>query len=479
VMDVSIRLDPLPETEGIRLIEHQAEAKEVQLSCEEVQTLYQATGGIPAAIVYAMGQLANGYLFADMLPRLMLSESDFCKFYFEQAVKPLRGQPAHLLLMALALFPKPAAKDAVTQVALADADSIADSIDDLARLHQLSLITLQERRYTMLPLTRDYALAELKFNPEFERTVRQRWVNWYLQFAEQYGSQNWREWQEYRLLKQEWENVQAAIEWCIAQGEYEAFHQFWRFVKGYTYLYGYWNERLIWLDWWLNAAEQRSDKPVLAQALRDRGWTLMLMGKPESLTAAETLFCRAWELRDSNDPSFQFELAIEQAILAMSQGKLEAAHRWLEQSRDLLEPVHLEATEHQRQLIRLNYYEAEVWYREGNYAQAKTVYQQVLQQAQSAQWQQVEIYTLNWLADIALKQGNLNEAEDLLKCSLPIAQAQQDKRSIAFHKRSWAQLQQSRGNWAEFRQWAIEAKECFEALAMHTEAQEIQDWLGC
>lgn len=475
VMDVSIRLEPLPEDEGIQLIEHQANIKNVQLSQEDAQRLYQATGGIPAAIVYAVGQLANGYLLADVLPRLTLAESDFCRFYFEQSLKPLRGQSAHLLLMALALFPQPASREAIAQVALADTDT--DAADGLARLHQLSLITLQDGRYTMLPLTRDYALAELQSNPDFEHTARQRWVNWLLAFVEQHGNPNWREWQDYFELEQEWETVQAAIEWCIEHQDHTAFTQFWQYVKGYTHLHGYWHERLSWMDWWHQAALQRGDLANVAQALRDRAWTLTLMGKPDQLSEAESLFQQVWELRNHTDSTFQFELAIEQLILAMHQQHLDAAHRWLAQANRLLEQVPLDSSEQQRQRIRIGYYTAEVWYRDGDYDQAKRVYQQVLQQAQVAQWQQVEIYCANWLADIALNQSNLDEAEKWLDYGLPIAQAQQDKRSISFHLRSWAQLHQLRGNLIQFQQCAIEAKRCFEELAMDTEATEMQTWL--
>jgi LuxR family glucitol operon transcriptional activator len=95
-----------------------------------------------------------------------------------------------------------------------------------------------------------------------------------------------------------------------------------------------------------------------------------------------------------------------------------------------------------------------------------------------AQWQQVEVYSLNWLADVALVgEGNLEEAERLLRTSMPIALASQDKRSIAFHKRTWAHLEKLRGNRAPLQRWAMEAKESFESLGMLAEAQEMQSWL--
>ena len=470
IMDISIQLEPLSETEGLGFIQQQAQIKAIDLSAAEAHRLYQSTGGIPAAIVYAVGQLANGYLLSDVLPRLTLAQGDYCRFYFERSVKPLVGQPAHRLLMGLALFPKPVSREAIAQVAIPD----ADSSEGLARLHQLSLVTAQAGHYTMLPLTRGYALAELQANPDFEQQVRARWIDWYLNFCQQHGHQNWKEWHEYKVLDAEWENIQAAIEWCIEQERYDDFGQFWDYVKGYTHHYGYWTERLTWMHWWIQSAEERSDTATIAQAQRDRAWTLTLSGKPDHLVEAEQLLRQAWELRDPADWQFQLELTLEQGTLGLHQGQLETAHRWLQQARQLLPQVPFEATDRLRYAIRIDYYEAEVWCRQGQDAQAKLLYDQVLQNAQTAGWQQVEIYTSNWLAEIALRQTDLDRAETLLSQSLPIAQGQQDKRSIAFHNRTWAHLEQLKGNQLDFQQWSEAAIASFMELGMDTEAQEMQ-----
>lgn len=80
--------------------------------------------------------------------------------------------------MALAIFPQSALREAIFRVA-----AVSDS-DGFARLQQLSLVKLsgvkfslvklsavkpKQERYDMLPLTREYALAELADFPEFER----------------------------------------------------------------------------------------------------------------------------------------------------------------------------------------------------------------------------------------------------------------------------------------------------------------------
>jgi tetratricopeptide (TPR) repeat protein len=209
--------------------------------------------------------------------------------------------------------------------------------------------------------------------------------------------------------------------------------------------------------------------------MRDRGWTLMLMGRPESLQEAEELFSQSWSLRDHVPLDSQLELAIERAILSLHQRQSDTAHSRLQKARTLLQQVD-EEPRHRYQLIRIHYYEAEAWYYREDYDQSRTLYSEVLEQARLIQWQQVEVYTLNWLADIALKQGHLSQAENLLIQSLPLAEQHQDKRSIAFHHRSWALLEHLRGKLPQCQHWSREAKRYFEDLGMDAEAKEMQVW---
>ncbi len=484
-LGVPIHLECLPPEEAVLLIKHQAQEQSVQLKPEQFQAIYQRTSGLPLGIVYAIGQLSvYGSSSHVLTTRLEQANSDLAQYCFEDSVQRLRGQLAHRLLMGLALFAKSASPDAIAQVALPEADlnyqlkpKSLNPLNALSQLYKLRLVMQDEERYDMHPLSREYALAELNAHSEFEQQARERWVNWYLQFSQAYTPHNWRQWHEYQDLDQEWENLQSVIDWCIHQNRYEQVRQFWQHVKGYTYVRGYWHERLTWIDWLLQAAEQHQDKLMMAESLSDKGWTLTLMRKPEQLAEVDALFEQVSNLQESEDLLLQLELTIEGAVWSIHQRKFDRTRRLLNQGKELLKQVRIEEPKRLRQEIRIDYYEAEVWFRTGNYAKAKIGYQKALEQAQAIQWQQVEVYTLNWLADVALAEGNLDEAEQLLKISMPIALKRKDKRSIAFHQRSWTHLEKMRGNLAQFQRWAMEAKEGFESLGMLLEAQEIQSWL--
>jgi LuxR family glucitol operon transcriptional activator len=92
-------------------------------------------------------------------------------------------------------------------------------------------------------------------------------------------------------------------------------------------------------------------------------------------------------------------------------------------------------------------------------------------------WQWAAIAIQNWLADVALEQGNLEEAQYLLERGLPVVERNKDNRAIAFHKRSFASLEQLRENQPQAHRWATEAAEDFGSVRMISEAREMQSLL--
>jgi LuxR family glucitol operon transcriptional activator len=251
----------------------------------------------------------------------------------------------------------------------------------------------------------------------------------------------------------------------------------WQQIKGYAHVRGYWDDRLDWTDWLIEAAEQRSDWSTVATVMYDRGWTLTLIGQPKCLEEANALLQRAWELRDYQDQSFQLELATNMVVLSIRQQQFDRAHYWLHQKQQLLEQTDLEEQERQRQWIHSLYYEAEIYFKARDYDRAKRLYQKALEQARAVGWQRATIAIQNWLADIAIEQGNLEEAQHLLEQGLPVAERNKDTRSIAFHKRSFALLEKLRGNLDQAQRWATEATDGFESLRMIPEAREMRTLL--
>lgn len=471
---VPIRLGCLPREHGLRLIQHEAKEKSVTINTRESQELFDGVSGIPAAIIYAIGQMAAGYILEDVLAQIKDPEGDVARFCFSGSVNSLENQPSHYLLMTLSLFVQPVTRETAAGVAFEESDPIITN-RGLAKLQQLSLVYQQQGRYGLLNLTREYALAELSTHREFADKLRQRWVDWYVNFSEAYGGSNWKEWHlDYGYLETEWENLRSVLEWCMFQGRYADFLVIWQHIKGYVHIRGYWDERLDWAAWLIEAAKQAGDWFTAVEAICDRASTLVRIRQKSQLEEAELLLQEAWNLRHHQTIKFQLDLAANMSILYIQQQKLQQAKEWLKVEQQLLQQAPLSDLEFQEQQVHILYYQGRIFYQGADYPESKMIFQQALEQAKKVGWQRATAAIHNWLADIALILGNLKEARELLELSLPMAQRHKDKRSIAFHKATFARLEKTTGNFTQAKRLAKEAAEGFESLKMITEAKEMQ-----
>ncbi|MCJ8278971.1 MAG: RNA polymerase subunit sigma-24, partial [Rivularia sp. ALOHA_DT_140] len=475
-------LKPLNLTQGLTLIQSQATEKNVELTLEESRQLYQTTGGIPAAIIYAISQLAAGYTFDSVTSQLMPTQGDFCRFYFESSVKPLKGKPAHKFLIALSLFAKPASAQALRSVA--GVENPLDAADGLAKLQQLSLINYFQGRYEMLHLTREYALSEMSSHPEFEFRARESWVNWYLNFAQQHGRKDWREWQDYQDLEKEWDNLTDVIEWCISNNRYDDACELWQDIKCYTYSLAYrqnrlsyWDAPLLWLEWLAKAAVERSDFATAAQMIGDRAWKLTLMRQEQHLAMAEDLFGQAWELHEYLSLEMKVDLAIHIGVWYIQKQEFSESNNWLIQAQNLLdssENYQIDSYFATRLSLHILYYQGEIHYKTENYQESKILFKQIFKQSQLIGWKRASFLAKDFLADIAIKQGKLKQAQSYLAEVLQVAEENKDKCSRAYAKRSLARLESKLGNVSIAQRWISEAANEFETLGMSGEAKEAQ-----
>ncbi|MGK7926405.1 MAG: NB-ARC domain-containing protein [Spirulina sp.] len=465
-----IRLDSLLQEDALDLIVHEVEEKGLELSPEDAEQIYEKTKGLPAAIVYTIGQLAAQSPIAEVLERLARATDDVSRYCFESSVKLLSESARHLL-MALALFPQLALREAIAKVS-----AIEESItlaDNLAYLQKLSLIKQREERYTMLPATRSYVLVQLENSPKFEKEARKHWLDWFLGYVRQHGSQEFQDWRDYDNLEQQWGNLSEAIEWCLGREQYEIFKEFSLYLGGFTRFRGYWDERLVWTDYLLQAAREKGDRVTIARALYDKVHTLTLVDRParqqEAIDSCEAI------LKDSDTLEFKsrFEIMVQLAMLYINRKQFLLAAEWLEEAKTTLESADLTEEESLRLQIHLLYRQGRINLETGEVSQARKLYEQCLELAKKIDWQLGEMYTYGWLAIVEIEDGNLDAAEQLLKFVLPYSEQNNDKRSIAFCQRYYALLEQKRDNLTEARRWATVAKENFEKLKMLREFKEM------
>ncbi|MEM8723801.1 MAG: ATP-binding protein [Cyanobacteria bacterium P01_G01_bin.39] len=440
----SIRISELSKEDSLKLIKQEAKNKAVKVSDYQAERFYSTFGGVPIALIYAVGQRAIGYNLKKILG---LRENqrlpkDLNRFLFERSVKPLREKPAHRLLLSITFFQSPPSYNALITIAGLEEEPI-NAEEGLATLQQLSLVSEEEgERYSILPITHKYALDELAKHKEFLNAARTRWVNWYIEFTKQYGGKDWDTWRiRYDYLALEWENIASVLYWCAARDKYEEIKQIWLNIDRYVDLGCYWRTRRHWWAWLISKSQKNYDRATYVRALSERAWTLTLMGDEE----AENVLNIAWEMKDCVDLDIQAHLANHIAVHRITQMKYDEALEWLKQQEQLVDRAELEEKEHIRHQACISYYRAEIsywkWKNAGDkleYNSAKKLFKEVYEKGQVIKWQRFTNYAQNWLADLEIIDGTFDEAEKLLKSGLHVAEISKERRRIGHYNASYA-----------------------------------------
>ena len=490
IINAHVSLAPMSEQDGLSLINHEAQEKGVQLEESDRCELYQVTGGVPIAINYAVGQLASGYSVMEVLQQLHQSTGDVARFCFEHSVQPLRDQPAHRILTAMTLFPAPARRDALISIALPEVGINSNTAQNaLAQLRGLSLVKLETSRYSMLPLTHEYALSELEAQPEFASDIRKRWVDWYIDFSAQHGRVTIDEWSGYGFneLTVEWENLQAVMEWCITANQYSEALQLWHNLEAYTQFRGrnigrsgYWGDRLIWTACLIEMAEQRGDWQALTQVRLHKVWTLTAIGKPELLEETENLLMESWERRHQHNVHVQVELVESLFVLYLSQDRLDEAHTWLQEIQTLLGKLPVSDNldlKHNRIRARIPAYQGILLSKIGAHEQARDYYAIALDMAHQLNWKrQIAIMQCRLaenMAELTTEPEQLESARNDMKDGLYMADKNYDRTHAAFCKKALAAITKAEKNLPEAKRWGQEAYEDFKVLGMERYAIEV------
>ncbi len=245
-------------------------------------------------------------------------------------------------------------------------------------------------------------------------------------------------------------------------------------MERFTDLYGYWNDRLIWLDWLIQASERRGDLATLMDQLSEKGGMLREMGQLEE---AISLCDKAWKLREyNNDVTVLLRLLKRNADNQITGEHYDKALEWVKQIEQTMHNLTSEE-EKKHEEISLIFRRAHIFYETEKYEQAENLFKLVREKSQSIGWQRSSIFSQISLANISLIKGNFDQAENMLQAGLPIVSRNKDKRGVAFYKRSFARLAQKRGNIEEMHQWAREALNDFERLSMIRQADEMRGLL--
>jgi hypothetical protein len=349
-----VRLVGMPSKDARRLIAQECDKKSVTLDENEVNRLYDRTGGVPLAIVWSVAQVGFGYGVEAVLTRLGQPSEDISRFCFEGTMDRIRGTDAHKLSMALSLFATYASREALDYVAGLDKDVLGRD-EGLVTLERLSLLNKQADRFSLLPLTRSYLARELERAPQFAQSAFERMLAHYKQLVTpppelQVGIPYWDGVANYvqaESLEQESGNLTHIIRRALDQHCHAAALDLFLPIVHFFQIWGLWDERLQLSRDLCQAAHGLEDSAEVWLWIDAIGYILRERQQAqECIQALETgrLLARQFQLNDA------FILAdAHEAILYSRMGNTDLAQKKIKHA---LEQMDLDSVLERGTLIR-------------------------------------------------------------------------------------------------------------------------------
>jgi len=213
-----IRLTGVEQADALLMIAEESSRRNVALSPAEQEKLWQHTGGVPLAIVWSIGLMDMGGSAESVLHRLSSSESDIARFCFEESMAQIRGKQAHKLILALSLFVSSASRETLGKIAGLEANPYSRDMG-LADLVRLSLVNQVADRFSLLPLTRNFVLAEAAIDADWTAAARERLFD-HLFAMVNAGSQAKLNWEATDLLERQLPDALAVFDQRSAELRY-------------------------------------------------------------------------------------------------------------------------------------------------------------------------------------------------------------------------------------------------------------------
>jgi len=245
----AVSLRGLAKEEALSLIKNEGVRLGIDLEAlvaddRNFHRLYEATGGAPLAIRWAVGQIKQrGQSVDGVLNSLHEARGDIFEFIFKRAWS-LLSDSAKRILLVMPIFAASASKAAIE----AASDIHKWELDEgLGQLVELWLLEASEkldeskRRYSLHPLTRAFAQNKLAEYPDWERPARIRLAEFLESLAKAAGGDRWT-WERYDEIEDEKDNIFTLINWCFENGEAIAGMKLTKSVTFFMSVRGYLHE---------------------------------------------------------------------------------------------------------------------------------------------------------------------------------------------------------------------------------------------
>ncbi len=453
-----------------------------RLSLESVQQaedrillrLYEATGGAPLAIRWAVGQIAQrGQSLDSVLDSLRGAKDDVFGFMFNRSWEMLEEE-ARRILTVMPIFASSASKGAIEA---ASGVGGWDFDEGLAQLVEMRLIEVsggleEEPRYEVHPLTRAFGGRELRKDLTLEEEAYLRAAEHYLETLAPYGGRyNWTGYKGYDEIEKEAENIFAIREWCWAAKKWEMLLRLQDLLSLFLYTRGYWQERIRFGEQALQAAECLEDSASRIEILlEDIGWTLVRFADMESMMKGQRHIQKAFEISlRSEKPFYTVRAQLRLGILAAWWKDYTKAAEWYEAA---LEIIAKGDVTDKGLIARLKYSLGFLAYEQENYEEMRKHFEDAFIIYKDLGDEIGTLRILRRNADLELDCGDLEEAWRLYHESLVLSQRVSRPDYIASSARELAKVEEKQGLRESALRWARKSLEIDERLGAERHIEE-------
>lgn len=393
------------------------------------QKLYDATGGSPLALRWLLGLMQARALPIERAVALLRgagaddqADTPLHQFIYREARQEM-GADDWQLLGALALFAAPASFAALTATTGLSRLALESAVE---RLNAYALVDVlgPDGPYTLHPLTRTLALAELKHQPDGGAALRRAFGRYWVDYAKKYGGYDKDAHQTYDHLEVEWTNLDTAASELYAltglpnilidDTAARLLIELVNALSCFLWYRGYWDERIRLNEWGYVTALVCEDWSAAAW----RAFDITRIYQNRAIIDLAVVWGNHCieACKHCNSPN---ELAIGvrlSGMIARLQGNYIEAEQFLHAAltayRDLGAVV--------EQSVVLNSIGVAAWERK-DYDYAAAYFREALVLAEKCNNKATQATCLSYLGQIALESNDSAVAHSFLECALPLS----------------------------------------------------------
>jgi len=469
----SVSLKGLDESEALSLI--RSTGKRLGLRALEqgedraLRHLYNATGGAPLAIKWAVGQIKQrGQSLDAVLGALHEARGDIFDNIFDRSWS-LLSPTARQVLITMPLFATSASRagiEAASDVHHYALDEALGQLVEMSLAEATDELELARRRYSIHPLTRAFADARMKSAPEARRAAQSRLVGYFEEFTKEHGAF----WHRVDLehLGPELPNILAVIQWCWEQQLFEVGAGISYNIGNFLLTCGYWNVALALGKQVVEHAAEVGDEVTAAK------WRVGIIGWVErhrgDLDSAEEHAKMALDaLNRSGEKGFEAYTRRTLGRIAQERGEFERAEELLNQALS-----YFQSTDDEREIIFVTSNIAQLKLEQGDLEAAWGLSKKTLPSARRVNDSERIGHFLSIMASVARQRSGLRQAKELWEEALGHMRDAERLDETANILVELAQVEVEMGELPAARQKLSDALEIYRRLDVQFQVEKVE-----